>query len=77
MAVNCSVRPIASDGSVDVRAIDTRAAGVTISVVKPSTPLSVAVIAVPPVARAVVRPLVEMDATGAFEEAHVTDLVMS
>ena len=59
VAVNCSVVPKASDGSVGVISMETKLASVTLSVVLPLSPLaeSVAVIATLPAATALARPL--------------------
>jgi hypothetical protein len=56
-AVNCRVVPLTMLGLVGVTAIDTRVAEVTVSVVDPGIPPSVAVIVVEPAATEVAKPL--------------------
>ena len=56
MAVNCCELPNVSDGPAGVIAMDTRAAGVTVSVAVPDTELDVAVMEVVPVPTLVARP---------------------
>ena len=73
--MNCWVRPLASDGLAGVTAIDATTAGVTVSVVAPLTPPSVAVIVVEPANSAEARPVVEMVATVVFDDDQATDAV--
>jgi hypothetical protein len=75
VAVNDSVRPWAMLGLAGVRAIDVTSAGVTVNVVVPLTAPDVAVITVDPVASVEATPELEMVATDALAEAHVTDVV--
>ncbi len=58
VAVNCCVVPSAMEGLAGVIAIDSRAAGVTVSVVVPLTAPEVAVMLVLPVATLVASPMV-------------------
>ncbi len=81
-AINCFVVPMAILGLVGVTAIDTSAAGVTVSVALPDTFVagSMAVIVAEPVPAAVAKPL-EPDtlltlATLVDDEFQVTDVVI-
>jgi hypothetical protein len=75
VAVNCCVVPLAIDGFAGVTAMETSVGGVTVSVVEPVTPFSVAEIEEVPVATAVARPPVLMVATEVVADAHITLLV--
>ena len=79
VAVNCCVRPAATDGFVGVTCIDTSVAAVTVSVVEPVTPASVALIVVVPTFSAVARPCepaaFEIVAIVTTDDAHVTCVV--
>lgn len=79
VAVNCCVVPLAIDGLVGVTWTAVTTAGVTVSVVEPLTPLSVAEIVVEPTLLPVARPLLPavllMLATVALEEAQVALVV--
>ena len=77
MAVNCCVVPLAIDGFAGVTAMDTSAAGPMVSVVLPVTPLSVALNCEVPCATPVARPAALMVATAVFDDAHVTEPVIS
>lgn len=54
--MNCWVSPLAIDGVAGVTAIETRVAALTVSVVEPVTPLSVAEIVVEPMFAVDARP---------------------
>ena len=73
--MNCWVRPKAMLGSAGVTAIDISVAAVTVSVVVPVTEPRVASIVLVPVARAVARPVVLIDATVVSVEVQVTEPV--
>jgi hypothetical protein len=75
VALNCSVFPFAIAGFGGVTAIDTKAAGLTVSKVEPLTPLSVAEIVEVPVPAPVASPAAVMVATEVVADAHVTWLV--
>ena len=81
VAVNCCSVPGAIDGFAGVTAIDTRTAGVTVSVVEPLIPVpgSVAVIVVAPVevleASPSLPPALLMVATAGEDEVQVTVVV--
>ena len=81
MAVNCRVVPSAMLGLVGVTDMDTRVAGVTVSVVDPYILPDVAVIVVEPAAAGVARPLepdtLLMVATPPADEPQVTAVVRS
>ena len=76
VAVNCCVRPFATEGLAGVTAIDWRAAAETVMTVDPVTPDRVAVIDDVPVATAVARPVALMVATDGVADAQVTRFVM-
>ena len=80
VAVNCSVVPRAMPGLVDVTAIDTSVAELTVRVVEPEMLPEVAVIVVLPAATGVTCPLepaaLLMVATDALDELQVTDVVI-
>ena len=80
MAVNCSVRPLATDGFTGATAIEVSAAAVTVSVsLGLVIPLRLAVIAVVPTASVEASPwlpaALEIVATEAVPDAQVTWLV--
>ena len=75
--MNCCVRPTASEGVAGVTAIETSAAGVTVSVAVPETDPEVAVIVEVPVATAVAWPPEAMVAFDVSEEVQVAELVRS
>jgi len=75
VAVNCCVPPFGTDGFAGVTAIDTRVAGVTVSVVLPLTPPELAWMVVEPVPAAVAKPAVLIVATVTEEELQVAVLV--
>lgn len=75
VAVNCLVRPLATDGLAGVTATETNNAGVTLKVVEAVTVPEVARIMELPVALAVARPVVLIDATVPVSEAQVTAFV--
>jgi hypothetical protein len=77
VAANCSVKPLAIVGFAGVTAMDTRIAGVTVSVSAGLTMLpSVAVMLLVPVATPVARPPTVIVAIERFEEPHITLVVM-
>ncbi len=71
VAVNCCVVPSGIEGMAGVIAIDTSAAGVTVSDVDPVTEPEAAEIVVEPIATLVALPPAEIVATPVFEELHV------
>jgi hypothetical protein len=71
------VLPFGIEGAFGVTAIDFRAAAVTVRVVLPDIPLSVAVTVVLPRPAPVANPLALIVAAEAMEELHATDDVMS
>src|SRR6516165_8710371 len=75
VAVNCWVVPLAMLGLAGVRAIDSRAAAVTVSVVEPLMLPMVALILELPVPLAVAKPAAVMVATVVAAEAQVTWVV--
>jgi hypothetical protein len=75
VAVNAFVSPLATLGSDGVTAIDSRIAALTVNVVEPVTPSSVALIVDVPVATPVATPAVVIVATDVVADAHVTWLV--
>jgi hypothetical protein len=75
VAVNCCVSPLATLGLVGVTAMETSAAGITVSVVLPDTAPEVAEIVVGPTATVVARPPAAMVAVGVLDDAHVTEAV--
>jgi hypothetical protein len=75
VAANCSVRPLATLGSVGVTEIDRSVALTTVTELAPATAPSVAVIVDEPVATVDIKPVAEMVATDAFNEVQVTELV--
>jgi hypothetical protein len=77
VAVNCCVSPLATLGLSGVTAMETSAAGITVSVVFPDTLPEVAEIVVVPVARVVARPPAATVAAAAFVEAQVAVVVRS
>ena len=72
VAVNCCVRPFASDGFAGVTAIDCSTAAVTVSVVEPVTPPNIALIVLIPGATAVANPPLVIVATDGVPDAQVT-----
>ena len=64
-------------GSTGVTAMETTTAVVTVSVVVPLTPPSLAVIVVDPVASVEARPALEIVATAVFDDVQPTDAVRS
>src|SRR5947209_6568348 len=76
VAVNCCVVPLAMLGVIGLRAIDSRAAGLTVSTVEPlmppSMPLIVDVPVVRPLARPCMPPALETVATAGADDAQVT-----
>ncbi len=77
VAVNCSVSPLATLGLAGVTAIETSAAGRTVSVVLPVTPLDVAEMVVVPAARVVARPPAAIVAVTVSVDAQVAVAVRS
>ena len=77
MALNCWVRPAATERPVGVTVTAVTVALVTVSVVLPLTLPLVAVIFVLPLAMVVARPAVDIVAIVVFELAHVTVLVIA
>jgi hypothetical protein len=81
VATNCCVVPLAIDGFVGVTAIETSVAGVTVSVVEPTTVSSVALMVVLPVVAPLARPCepaaFEIVAVVVLVEAHRTLSLMS
>ncbi len=77
VAVNCCVRPFATDGFAGVTAIDISVGAVTvITDAADVTPLKVAVMLLVPTATAVANPVVEIVATDVVADAQNTELVM-
>jgi len=78
--VNCFVVPKAIEGSAGVTLIETKVAGVTVTVVEPMTDPELAVIVVCPVARLVASPIVgavlPIVATAGTVLLQVTELVI-
>jgi len=70
--VNCCVRPLAIEGFTGVTAMDCSVAAVTVRVVEPVTPLSVALISEVPVFTPVARPLLVIVATVVVPDDQVT-----
>jgi len=81
VAVNCWVVPAAIEGFIGVTAIETRVAGVTVSVVDPEMLPEVAVIIVEPAAAEVANPLepaaLLIVAAPVFDELQVAAVVRS
>jgi hypothetical protein len=77
VAVNCWVRPLATLGSAGVTAIAVTIAGVTVSVVAPLMPPSVAVMVDVPVASVVARPVLDIVATVVVADVQPTEEVRS
>src|ERR1700737_387443 len=77
VAVNCCVRPLAIDGFTGVTAIETRFAGVTVSVVVPLIEPKAAVIVEEPAPTPVASPVLLIVAAAIFDELHTTEFVMS
>jgi hypothetical protein len=75
VAMNCSVRPLATDGSAGVTAIEVKSAAVTVRVVVPVTPPSVALTVLPPSASAMARPVLVILATATLDDAQAADAV--
>jgi hypothetical protein len=76
VAVNCCVSPLAIEGFAGVTAIDTRAAGIAVSVVEPTTAPNVAeMLLVPLAATTVASPLVAIVAVPGVPDAQVTEPV--
>jgi hypothetical protein len=75
VAVNCCVRPLATDGFAGVTAIDCNVATVTVSTVEPEIAPEVALMDEVPTPAAVAKPAVVIVATDVVAEAHVTLLV--
>jgi hypothetical protein len=71
VAVNCCVSPLATLAFAGVTAMETSAAGITVSVVFPDTVPEVAEIVVVPVARVVARPPAAMVAVVGVDDAQV------
>jgi hypothetical protein len=69
--VNCSVAPTAKLTPVGVTAIEVIAFAVTVSVVVPLTPPTIAVIVLDPAATAVANPVAPMVAAAALELVQV------
>ena len=76
MAVKACVKPFAIDGAAGVTPIDTRAAGPTVSVELPVTPLKVALIWAAPCAAPFARPSALMAAL-AVDDVQLTEPVTS
>ena len=77
MATNCWVLPAAIDGVAGVTAIESSAAAVTVKVVFPLTLFRVVVIVAVPVALAVARPALVIDAVALSELSQVALAVTS
>lgn len=77
VAASCIVVPSGMVGIAGVTAIDTNAAGVTVTVDEPAIPAVVAVIRVCPVEALAANPLVLTVATEVNEELQVTEFVKS
>ncbi len=75
MAVNCSVRPAATEGSAGVTAIETSVGAVTVRVVEPATVPEVAVMREVPLTSVEAIPVELMMAVTVVPEAQVTELV--
>ena len=75
MAVNCWVAPCVTDGFAGVTLIETKAAGVTVSVVLLDRLPETALIVVEPAPTGVAKPAALIVATVAAEEVQVTDEV--
>jgi hypothetical protein len=75
VAVNCCVRPKATDGLAGVTAIDASVAAVTVSVVEPLTAPEAAWMVVAPAAKLVAKPALLIVATAVAEELHVAEPV--
>ena len=76
MAVNCWVRPAATETDAGVTAIDFNVGGKTVNVAEPLIVLDVAVMVVAPCATAVAKPVVLFTvATEVFDEVQVAVLV--
>ncbi len=73
--MNCCVAPTAIEGFAGVTAIDTSAGAVTVSVVEPAIPPSVALIVEAPAFTPFAKPPVVIVATPGADEPHVTVLV--
>jgi hypothetical protein len=71
VAVNCCVRPLATEGFAGATAIDCNVAAITVSVVLPLTAPDVALMDEVPVATVVANPVVLIVATLVVAEAHV------
>jgi hypothetical protein len=72
VAVNCCVRPLATDGFAGVTAMDCRVAAATVRVVEPETTPDVAVIVEVPTATPVAKPPAVIVAVAGVAELHVT-----
>jgi hypothetical protein len=77
VAVNCCVSPLATLGVAGVTAMETSAAGCTVSVVLPVTVPDVAEIVVVPTATVAARPPAAMVAVAVLEEAQLAVAVRS
>ena len=77
IAVNCRVRPAAVDGLAGVTAMETRRAVLTVNDVLPEIVPKTAETVVTPGSTAMASPILEILATARFDEAQVTDPVIS
>ena len=75
VAVNCCVRPLATEGLAGVTAMDFRVAAVTVSTVDPTIDPDVALMVLVPTATAVAIPAEPMVAVAVVPDAHVTEAV--
>jgi hypothetical protein len=77
VAVNCVRVPSGTEAFAGVTAIDSNTGAVTVNVVEPLTPVTVAVIVVIPAAEPVANPPTGFSATVVFDDVHVAVAVRS